>query len=84
MYFYDLDFFLTKDKVESADVDSQTLDVVDGRTSPDGIDETDIDTLPDANVDKNVIRAKVIYLFIYLILFIFSVKCYIFYGNSVK
>ena len=64
LHFYGLEFFLGKDKVESADVDSRTLnDVVDGRRSPDGIDETDIDTLPDANVDKNVIRAKVIHLF---------------------
>lgn len=44
----------------SSDMDSRSLNDVDGRRSPVSLDETDMDTLPDANVDKNVVRTKTV------------------------
>lgn len=63
-------FFVTEDSEESessTDMDSSLNDVVDGRTSPVSVDETDMDTLPDASVDKNVVRTKVFFIkYIYI------------------
>uniref|UniRef100_T1E169 Putative SID-1 n=1 Tax=Cupiennius salei TaxID=6928 RepID=T1E169_CUPSA len=42
----------------SSDLDNRSLNDVAGRRSPISLDETDIDTLPDASVDKNVVRTK--------------------------
>lgn len=55
-------FFVKEESEESessSDIESRSLSEVAGRRSPISLDETDIDTLPDANVDKNVVRTKV-------------------------
>lgn len=56
-------FFVQEDSEESESstdtIDGDTLEEDPGRTSPISLDETDIDTLPDAKVDKNVVRTKV-------------------------
>lgn len=59
-------FFVNKDSEESessADTDSPPLNDPTERRSSVSLDETDMDTLPDANVDKNVVRTKVLIFF---------------------